>query len=59
MGAYLQHHYDAAEADEQQLFAELLQEQDPDIMVMFNEPDTPSRYDPILRKIRQTLIAGA
>jgi len=38
MGAYLQHHYDAAEADEQQLFAELLQEQDP------KDPPNPYRW---------------
>ena len=61
MNTYLQHHYDAADAAEQQLFADLLQEQDPDIMVWLNESDsaTANRYSPIIRKIRQTLIAGA
>ena len=34
MNIYLQHHYDAADPAEQQLFADLLEEQDPDIMVL-------------------------
>ncbi|OED36677.1 hypothetical protein AB833_26370 [Chromatiales bacterium (ex Bugula neritina AB1)] len=58
MGAYLQHHYDAADSTEKQLFAELLQQQDPEIMALLNEPDTSSRYQLIIRKIRDTLIAG-
>ena len=58
MNTYLQHHYDAADPAEQQLFADLLQEQDPEIMVWLNEPDTPNRYNALIRKIRQTLIAG-
>lgn len=59
MSTYLLHHYDAAAPTEQQLFSDLLQEQDPEIMDMLNDPDTASRYDTIIRKIRQTLIAGA
>ena len=59
MGTYLLHHYDAADADEQNLFSDLLQEQDPEIMDMLNDPDTPTRYNTIIRKIRQTLITGA
>ena len=59
MGTYLLHHYDAADADEQNLFSDLLQEQDPEIMDMLNDPDTPTRYNTIIRKIRKTLIAGA
>ncbi len=57
MNIYLQHHYDAAAPAEQQLFADLLQEQDPDIMVWLNEPDTSTRYDTIIRKVRQAIIA--
>ena len=59
MSTYLLHHYDAAEEPEQQLFAELLEEQDPEIMALINDPDPASRYDNIIRKIRQTLIAGS
>jgi len=59
MNTYLLHHYDAAEAAEQQLFSDLLREQDPEIMDMINDPDAPSRYNTIIRKIRKTLIAGA
>lgn len=59
MSTYLLHHYDAADAAEQQLFAEFLEEQDPDIMVWFSEPDAPNKYSTLIRKIRQTLIAGA
>ncbi len=59
MNTYLLHHYDAADTQEQQLFADLLQEQDPDIMVWINDPDTSPGFEPIIRKIRQTLIAGA
>lgn len=59
MSTYLLHHYDAADAAEQQLFAELLDEQDPIIMDMLNDPDSPTRYHTLIRKIRQTLIAGA
>lgn len=70
MSTYLLHHYDAADAAEQQLFSELLQEQDPEIMDMLNEEindeadeqnttKAASRYHTIIRKIRQTLITGA
>lgn len=58
MSTYLAHHYDAADAAEQALFAQLLQEQDPEIMVLINEPDRPSPYRPIIRKIRDTLGAA-
>ena len=57
MNIYLQHHYDAADPAEQQLFAVLLQELDPDIMVWLIEPDTSTRYDTILRKVRKAIIA--
>ena len=57
MNIYLQHHYDVADTAEQQLFADLLEEQDPDIMVWLNEPDTSTRYDTILRKVRKAIIA--
>lgn len=67
MSTYLLHHYDAADPDEQQLFSDLLQEQDPEIMDLLNDhinapqnsENTSSRYHTIIRKIRQTLIAGA
>ncbi len=67
MSTYLLHHYDAADTDEQQLFSDLLHEQDPEIMDLLNEhindpqnsENTASRYHTIIRKIRQTLIAGA
>ncbi len=59
MQAYLQHHFDAADNAEQRLFERLLNEQDPEIMALLNEPDTSSGYDPLIRKIRNTLIAGA
>lgn len=59
MTTYLQHHFDAAETQEQHLFTVLLQEQDPQIMALLNEPDPASIYHPIIRKIRNTLIADA
>lgn len=58
MTTYLEHHYDAADAAEQALFAQLLEEQDPEIMMLINDPDQASRYRPIIRKIRDTLGAG-
>ena len=57
MGTYLQHHYDAASDNEQLLFRQLLEEQDPLIMGLLNAPDPASPYDPVIRKIRDTLIA--
>ena len=57
MGTYLQHHFDAAEPAEQQLFSALLQEQDPEIMALLNAPDPASAYHPIICKIRNTLTA--
>ena len=59
MGTYLQHHFDAAPLAEQHLFASLLLEQDPEIMALVNEPDPASPYDPIIRKIRDTLISAS
>ncbi len=59
MTTYLQHHFDAAEPQEQRLFQALLQEQDPEIMGLINEPDPTSIYNPIIRKIRDTLITDA
>ena len=56
MGAYLQHHYDAAPEDEKLLFRQLLEEQDPLIMGLLNAPDPTSAYDPVIRKIRDSLI---
>jgi succinate dehydrogenase flavin-adding protein (antitoxin of CptAB toxin-antitoxin module) len=57
MSAYLEHHYDASDTAEQQLFADLLQEQDPLIMGWLNDPDSAERYQPVIRKIRDTLSA--
>ena len=57
MGAYLQHHFDAAPLSEQHLFLSLLQEQDPEIMALLNAPDQGSRYDNIIRKIRDSLTS--
>lgn len=59
MSTYLEHHYDASDATEQQLFCELLEEQDPLIMGWINDPDTASHYEPVIRKIRDTLISRA
>lgn len=56
MTTYLQHHYDAADLKEQTLFQQLLEEQDPLIMGLLNEPDPSSRYDTVIRKIRDSLI---
>lgn len=57
MTTYLEHHYDASGPDEQQLFSELLQEQDPLIMGWLNDPESAHRYQPIIRKIRNTLTS--
>lgn len=57
MGTYLQHHFDAADLSEQHLFSQLLQEQDPEIMALLNAPDPASPYNPIIRKIRDSLTA--
>ena len=57
MNTYLQHHYDAASGSEKTLFQQLLEEQDPLIMGLLNEPDPASPYDTVIRKIRNTLIA--
>lgn len=59
MSAYLEHHYDASDAAERQLFADLLQEQDPLIMGWLNDPNSAARYQPVIRKIRDTLSARA
>ena len=57
MGVYLQQHYDAAPDEEKLLFRQLLEEQDPLIMGLLNAPDPASAYDPVIRKIRDSLIA--
>ena len=59
MTTYLEHHYDASDATEQQLFSKLLEEQDPLIMGWINDPDTAGQYQPVIRKIRDTLISRA
>ena len=55
MCTYLEHHFDASDATEQQLFSDLLQEQDPLIMGWLNDPASADRYEPVIRKIRDTL----
>lgn len=57
MSAYLQHHYNSADDDEKQLFAQLLEEQDPHIMALLNDASS-SRYRAIIRKIRDTIGAA-
>jgi succinate dehydrogenase flavin-adding protein (antitoxin of CptAB toxin-antitoxin module) len=59
MTTYLQHHYSLADPDEKLLFQQLLEEQDPLIMGLLNEPDPASPYHVLIRKIRDTLIADA
>ena len=59
MSAYLEHHFDASDTAEQQLFSDLLQEQDPLIMSWLNDPASADRYEPVIRKIRDTLTTRA
>jgi len=56
MLCYLQQHYQQAEPSEQRLFEQLLQEQDPEIFRWLNSSDTSGQYQPIIRKIRHSLV---
>jgi len=57
MRAYLDNHYEQAPAEEQALFEELQEMQDPELFQLVNGKAREARYEPILDKMSATMAS--
>ncbi|MDO6459782.1 succinate dehydrogenase assembly factor 2 [Granulosicoccaceae sp. 1_MG-2023] len=55
--AYLEKSYDGADAEEQQLFLELLDLQDPTLYELVCRSQDDERFGPIVQKIRHSVVS--